>query len=387
MAGPVDLTATGLENEAGEVKVLGQSAANTRRLAALQKLAASGQVPEAVAEYIRLLEDAGNEMAPLDTKHCIQLRWLAHRALLSLRPSAVQLYRERIDEKIKRWWREAETSRDELLLRRIVNEAFCSSYAGRALDLLGDIAFERGDLDEAEHWWQRIVPLSGCNDGGSLRLVLPDANIDVARARAKQALLPLMRGELSKFRDAIRVFESLHADATGLFAGVNGRYVQTLHSLARAPISLSIRQRSRTGPPLLAAPAVHPSPRKNRRYRSRTPCGLSTFPSYVAPSAPMPCPLRRKSFRFTPRLPVGRSLFPARIPSSGTMCDRAAKQAGTTSSEARRPTGKPRQCRVGKMRLSLIASTGTAPTCAWALWQCGLRPETSATAKRPFLFV
>jgi len=143
-----------------------------------------------------------------------------------------------MDEKIKRWWQEAESSRDELLLRRIVNEALCSRYAGRVLDLLGDIAFERGDLDEAEHWWQRIAPLSGGNDGGSLRLVLPDANVDVARVRAKQALLPLMRGELSKFRDAIRVLESLHTDATGLLAGVNGRYVQALQSLARAPDQL-----------------------------------------------------------------------------------------------------------------------------------------------------
>ncbi len=100
MAGPVHLTATGFENETGEVKLLGQSASSTRRLAALQKHAASGELPEAVAEYIRLLENAGNDMAPLDNKHCIQLRWLAHRTLLNLPLSAVQLYRERTDEKI-----------------------------------------------------------------------------------------------------------------------------------------------------------------------------------------------------------------------------------------------------------------------------------------------
>ena len=238
MAGPVHLTATGFENETGDVKLLGQNPSSARRLAPLQKHAASGELPEAVAEYIRLLENAGNDMAPLDNKHCIQLRWLAHRTLLNLPLSAVQLYRERTDEKMKRWSQEAESSRDELLLRRIVDEAFCSSYAGRALDLLGDIAFERGDLDEAEDWWQRIAPLYGGTSDHSLRLVLPDPKIDVARVRAKQALLPLLRGELSKFRDGLRVLESLHGEATGLFAGVHGRYAQTLQSLARAPNQL-----------------------------------------------------------------------------------------------------------------------------------------------------
>jgi len=47
--------------------------------------------------------------------------------------------------------------REPRLLRRLVDEAFCSRYSDRAVDLLGDLAFERGRFEEAESWWHMIA--------------------------------------------------------------------------------------------------------------------------------------------------------------------------------------------------------------------------------------
>ena len=42
-------------------------------------------------------------------------------------------------------------------LARVVDDAFISNAGASALDLLGDLAFERGQPVEARRWWQLLA--------------------------------------------------------------------------------------------------------------------------------------------------------------------------------------------------------------------------------------
>src|SRR5438093_1486788 len=82
----------------------------------------------------------------------------------------------------------------------VADEAFCSRPAERALDLLGDLAFERGDFDEAESWWRLLVPPAGVKPDAKDDLAYPDPRGDRALIRAKQFLARLFRGPDESWR-------------------------------------------------------------------------------------------------------------------------------------------------------------------------------------------
>src|SRR5262249_40012356 len=118
-------------------------------------------------------------------------------------------------------------------LRRVVDEAFCSRFADRAIDLLGDLAFEKGNFAEARGWWRLLaLPASDAAppaEPGALRF--PDPQVDVARVRAKQVIALLFQGELRRARAELEALRSRHGQASGRLAGRTGKYVDTLRSL------------------------------------------------------------------------------------------------------------------------------------------------------------
>ncbi|HZY89175.1 MAG TPA: PQQ-binding-like beta-propeller repeat protein, partial [Gemmataceae bacterium] len=120
------------------------------------------------------------------------------------------------------------------LLRKVVDEAFCSRSGEKALDLLGDLAFERGRFDEAEGWWRSLAPLDGGDkresEGGEL--LYPDPQ-GTARSRAKQLLARLFRGD-AEFESDLEAFRARHGKAEGALAGGKGTYADLLRALAAA---------------------------------------------------------------------------------------------------------------------------------------------------------
>ena len=110
-----------------------------------------------------------------------------------------------------------------------MEEAFLTRSAEKALDALGDLAFERGDFAEAEQWWRTLTPLQ--TPAPDRDLFFPDPEIDAGRTRAKQLLGRLFRGDLG-WDDALRAYRKLHADTAGKLAGRDGRYADTLQAVA-----------------------------------------------------------------------------------------------------------------------------------------------------------
>jgi outer membrane protein assembly factor BamB len=227
----------------GRVDLPGESANTARRLAAADKLAEQKHPAEAVEEYERILTETGDDLVALSPRHCVQVRWLCHLRLAALAPADLRLYRQRADAKAKKWFEEGKTARDARLLRRVVDEAFCSRYGDKALDLLGDLAFERGRFDEAERWWRLLTPPAyqaarpKPNDKKAPPtiddLVFPDPQVDGARVRAKQLLARIFRGdgESTRLQEDLKTFRALHSKAEGRFAGRTGTFADILQTV------------------------------------------------------------------------------------------------------------------------------------------------------------
>jgi cellulose synthase operon protein C len=215
-------------------QIPGESPNAAQRLTSARKLAAGGQYTEAVAEYQGLLEEAGDKLVPLRPQHSVQARWLCHLDIAALPPAGLKVYRNRVDGQAKKWFEQGAAERDVRLLRRVIDEAFCSRWGEPALDLLGDLAFEGGRFEEAERWWRllaRPVP-DNARPADPLDLVFPDPQVDVAGVRAKQLLGRLFRGEpVTSLRKALESYRQAHDQAEGHLAGRKGKYAATLQTL------------------------------------------------------------------------------------------------------------------------------------------------------------
>jgi outer membrane protein assembly factor BamB len=211
----------------------GESPRTARRLAAADELAAHEKWAEAIEEYLRILAEAGDDLVALDQRHALLARRLCHLRLAALPAAALQIYRSRVDSQAKKLFEQGTASRDPVLLRRLVDETFCSRYTDRALELLGDLAFESGDFTEAERWWRMLsLPVSEHRRQSAPALLFPDPQVDIARVRAKQILSRLFRGERTGLQHELNAFRALYAKTKGWLAGQEGSYAEILEKLA-----------------------------------------------------------------------------------------------------------------------------------------------------------
>lgn len=218
------------------VVIPGEVRATAVRLAEARKHIDAKEWAEALDELQSVLDANGNDLVAVDARRSLQARRLVHAAIASLPAEALELYRGRVDRRAARWLEEGIASRDARMLRKVVEEAFGSRPAEKALDLLGDLAFERGRYDEALAWWRLLTgpaAAQAADDAADGDLVYPRPREGPARARAKQLLAELFRdGPSVTWAQHLKAYCKAHGMAEGALAGRNGRYADTLEALA-----------------------------------------------------------------------------------------------------------------------------------------------------------
>lgn len=185
------------------------------------------QLPD---EYYRVMQESGEALVAFGRAHgagqcAVQVRRYCHERLALLPAASLAHYRQRVDAEAKALLEQGRQARAPAPLRRLVDEFFCSSCGDQALDMLGDLAFERGRFDEARHWWGLLVPLDPA-DGAPLRF--PNPQVDLIGIEAKQILAMIFQGRLNESAVAIARFEERHPRAAGHLAGRTGPFAATL---------------------------------------------------------------------------------------------------------------------------------------------------------------
>jgi outer membrane protein assembly factor BamB/tetratricopeptide (TPR) repeat protein len=221
--------------------VPGEVPATARRFEAARKLAGERKWDAAADEFRKIIEEAGDDLVPLGPYQLIQARWLCHKQVASAPKETLRRYQDRVEAQTNAWLEEGLRERDGRLLQRILTDAFCSRAAERALDALGDLAFERGDFAAAEASWRHLATLNQPAQGGKPEADHPAADmvypapqhVDPARARAKQLLARLFRNDHQGYAKGEKAFVALHPDAAGELAGRKGKYAEILTELAR----------------------------------------------------------------------------------------------------------------------------------------------------------
>ena len=194
------------------------------------------QWSEAIEIYQRVIQQYGDKVAKLppdqpagvegsDFILYVDVRQFCQKRLAGLPPEARRLYREKVDSQAERWYRQGAKDRDRVLLRRVVDQAFASSWGDDAADLLGDLAFQDGRFEEALAAYRQLVPDRIADGAG---LVYPDPTVDIPRVAAKKLLARAALGENTPGPVDLEAYAKAYPNASGSLAAREGPYLATL---------------------------------------------------------------------------------------------------------------------------------------------------------------
>jgi outer membrane protein assembly factor BamB len=175
-------------------------------------------------DYIRMIQESGDALVTLPSAgprlgvaaSSEQVRRLCQERLAGLPRASLETYRQRVEAEASALLEEGQRTRSPLPLRRLVDDLLCSRHGPTGLDLLGDLAFERGDFDEARHWWARTPSW---------------ATTAASRLAAKRALALIFAGRLRDAKTEIERFRERYPNAKGEFAGHKDLYATTLEKV------------------------------------------------------------------------------------------------------------------------------------------------------------
>lgn len=190
--------------------------------------ARSGDFAEAIEIYQRVIQQFGDKVVEVPaepiageeiSRLSVNARRECQRRIAALPPQARALYRAKIDAQAERWFLQGREFRDRASLRRVVDQAFCSSWGDDALDLLGDLAFQDGQFPEAIAAYSQLVPE---RVGADMGLIHPDPSVDLARVAAKKLVCRAAIGEHPPTAEEVASFAAAYPGASGAFAGRKG---------------------------------------------------------------------------------------------------------------------------------------------------------------------
>jgi outer membrane protein assembly factor BamB len=210
------------------------SGATAARLEIVRTLVAESNLDEAIDTIRELAGQESDRVVAIDERRYVSLRDYCHMQIASWPATAVKRYRDRLDPIAEQWYREGVAGRDVALLKKVVDEAFCSRWGDDALLALGELALERADFAAARRYWGQIAPQPGDNEtppSPSQWLVYPDTTLNLAEVRARMILATIRAGGLTRAADEFDAFRRSHPRASGRLAGQDGPLVPALERL------------------------------------------------------------------------------------------------------------------------------------------------------------
>jgi outer membrane protein assembly factor BamB len=220
---------------------------------------------QAEEAYYRLMSDSGSALVSVpdstglrSARTSLQVRRVCQLRLASL-PSALRaIYLGHVSAEANRLLFQGRKNYDVAPLRQLVEELVGSAAAYEALETLGDVAFERGDFDEARAWWRRLAPLPPFDPGAgdALPVSFPiSPRVDRSRVEAKQILALAFEGRLGEAGAELVRFHHRHPTARGTLAGRDGLLSEILQATLQGVVKAGIANNHDAWPTYAGTPS------------------------------------------------------------------------------------------------------------------------------------
>jgi outer membrane protein assembly factor BamB len=194
--------------------------------------------------------------------------------LISLLPDeGLAAYRQQIDPRFQERFDRARDTLDEAELSAIVRSAFNSSFADKALLLLADLKFERGEYSAAREYLELLVP-PGSNHQETSEVETPeepakspegsfltirDTDLPRELILSRLILCSIFGGDRKRAELELQAFASWFPKATGNLAGRGGLLVELLRTELRKSSAWG-SVASPSGTTFAGRPSRNPSP-------------------------------------------------------------------------------------------------------------------------------
>src|SRR5947209_1799611 len=132
--------------------------ATAARIADGAEKARAGKLLDAIEQFQRVLDTAGDELVPVDPSWYTPARWVVHGQIARLPAAGLKLYRQRVDGQAAKRLDEVKKARDDAGLHRLLADMFVARASEEAILELARRSFERAVFDAAEHFWRMLLP-------------------------------------------------------------------------------------------------------------------------------------------------------------------------------------------------------------------------------------
>jgi outer membrane protein assembly factor BamB len=208
--------------------------ADNATLASLERAKAhlaDRQWTEAVETFRQVMENANHMLLGVTPQRYVSVRDYCSLQLAAMPHEPLSLYRSRVDPLARKWYEEGVATLNRVPLVNVVEHAFASSWADKAMLALGELALESGDYASARWYWERILPASPPAGTPRTWPAYPDTKLDLAAVRARLVLVSILEGSAARAREELAQFVRLHPNARGRLGGQDAKYSETLELL------------------------------------------------------------------------------------------------------------------------------------------------------------
>ncbi|QDU12711.1 outer membrane protein assembly factor BamB family protein [Gimesia maris] len=195
-----------------------------KKMGSVRDYLSEQQWEDAVKILIQISDEYGDSLYPESAGRYLRVSEYCQNLLAGFPPEAIAIYREKVDPRAKRWYEEALANSSEQPLVNIAEQALMSSYGDDALNLLGELAWEQGQLAEARSCWRKLIPRTASDspvyDAGLFHY--PDTDLPVPEILARLILVSFFEGNFSQADFEYRQFRKKFPETDGKLAGKEG---------------------------------------------------------------------------------------------------------------------------------------------------------------------
>lgn len=205
----------------------------TKKFATVQNHLRVGQLAEAV-ELLRNIQDTHTgKLVAVEKGRYVNVPQYVQMLTAGLPPEGLKIYREQTDPVLRPAFDLARETNDETALRKILQQGYCSSFGDEILLLLGDMAWDRGEIWRAQGWWIQLLPPARPKLAGDPTpyIAYPDTDLDQALILGRLILANIHADRVRKAEAELSDFRERFGTSEGRLAGRQGNLATILNEI------------------------------------------------------------------------------------------------------------------------------------------------------------